>query len=257
MEDVNFLTTRTKEDDRQMVLAIYRLTEIMKKIINCEDIECLDAEIRNLVLLTKLNKHLWNFSNTKNLDPITLGLRKTISEIPSIIERNTNFKFDFNSPHVSQIYRSVKKNIETIFRLLQLGIEVEMKMDTKKDTTLAYELHKQMNNGLESLEKQRKQEEERMAQLNEELAKQREEEQRLKDIRTFYEKSKRENELRAARLKEQLEKSKAIIKDIDGDIRNLEDKMEEMENVSIVSDNEDFGVDSGEEYEEDSYFEEE
>lgn len=49
MADVNFLTTRTKEQDQRMSLAIFRLVSIMKKIIDCPDIDCLDKEIRNLV----------------------------------------------------------------------------------------------------------------------------------------------------------------------------------------------------------------
>ena len=119
-------------------------------------------------------------------------------------------------------------------------------METDNDVDVALDLHKRMNNGLESLEQQKKSEEERMLKILGAIAKKNEDERRINDmqksIQEYWENAKEENERRSLRLQESLDKCKQNIANID----------KCLENVGILSDDEGFAEDSGDdiEYEE-------
>jgi hypothetical protein len=239
------VTSRNEQDDYRMSVSIHRLSMTMDNIRNCKDIDALDREIRNLLLLTKLNKDIWNWEKYDN-DLIVLGVRLTVFGIPNLIEKNPNISFDFKAEMVSDTYRRIKGNIRKVFHLLNMNIDVEIKMETDNDIDFALDLHKRMNNGLESLEQQRKSEEERMRKILEAIAKKNEDERRINDmqksIQEYWENAKDENERRTRRLQESLDKCKQNIADID----------KCLENVGILSDDEGFAEDSGDdiEYEE-------
>lgn len=194
-------TGRSQAQERRLLESMLQLTNIMTQIRNCPDIDCLDREIAKLVTLADNNKDLWNYREEYPDDYMVIGLRRSIFSIPSIIEANQNFSFDFARPTISAQYRRIRKGIENIFDLLHMDIEISIEMETHHDSILAEQLDREIN----SLVYQQQEEEQRRLEIEQQL-----EEQRQREARIDAQLEKVRRELEQVRLREKAEIEKSL-----------------------------------------------
>jgi len=218
------LSTRTQAEEAKLTASLAQLSNIMNSLRRCVDIDCLEQDVARLFTLTYENVDLWNWNENEYDDYIIMGLRQTIFTIPDIIENNVNLQFDFSNPKVSSQYRRIRDNIENVFGLLHMDIEVQTVMDTQKDIGMAVQLHERIN----SVEYEMREQMDIRRQSERRLQEQLEEEKRIEDMaakaQQYWEEVKERERQKRLETERELEESMKNLAFLDKEKQELEDE---------------------------------
>jgi len=219
------LSTRTQAEEAKLTTSLEQLSNIMNSLRRCVDIDCLERDTSRLLILTNENVDLWNWNTNEYDDYIVMGLRQTIFKIPEIIENNANFNFDFSDRSVSSQYRRIKDNVENIFGLLHMDIDVQTIMDTGKDIGMAVQLHERIN----SIEYQRQEQMEIRRQTEQRLLEQLQEERRIEEMavkaQLYWQEVKERERQRRLETEKELEDSMNNLALLDKEKQELEEEI--------------------------------